>query len=151
MQTQTIIQNQSNKLLFFGVLLFLFGLVIGLFIPMLANPRMGLSAHLEGALNGMFLILLGILWPRLNLSPKWLSTTFWVVLYGSFANFLAVAIGAATGAGKLMPIAGGKEGTAITEGVISFLLASLSLAMLFVCVLLLIGLRKSRTEVPNND
>ncbi len=133
-------KKQSDQLLFLGVLLFLFGLLIGIFVPMMKNPRMGLSAHLEGLMNGMFLVLLGLFWNKLLLNNKWLATAFWLTLYGSFANFVAVSISAMTGAGKMMPIAGGKEGASFVEGLISFLLVSLSLAMVFVCLILLSGL-----------
>lgn len=131
---------QSDWLLFLGVLLFLFGLLIGLVIPMMANPRMGLTAHLEGVMNGMFLVILGLIWNRLAIKDNWLSYTFWLTLYGSFSNFVAVTLAAITGAGKMMPIAGGKEGTTLVEGLISFLLISLALAMIFVCVVVLTGL-----------
>jgi hydroxylaminobenzene mutase len=142
MEITRIKKWQSDRLLFLGVLLFLFGLLIGLVIPIMINPRMGLSAHLEGTMNGMFLIILGLLWNKLELNDKWLTPAFWLTLYGSFANFVAVAIAAITGAGKLMPIAGGKEGTSIQEGIISFLLTSLALAMILVCVIVLAGLLK---------
>jgi hydroxylaminobenzene mutase len=131
---------QSNRLLFLGMLLFLFGLLIGLAIPMMANPRMGLSAHLEGALNGMFLVVLGLIWNKLALNDKWLNYAFWLTVYGSFANFIAVTLAAISGAGKMMPIAGGKEGTTLMEGLISFLLVSLALAMILVCLIVLTGL-----------
>ncbi|MFZ5948273.1 MAG: hydrogenase [Stygiobacter sp.] len=134
---------QSNWLMFLGVLLFLFGLIIGLFVPMMANPRMGLTAHLEGVMNGMFLVILGLIWNKLFINDKWLSITFWLTLYGSFANFSAVIIAAITGAGKLMPIAGGKEGTTFIEGLISFLLITLSLAMIFICIVVLLGLYRN--------
>ncbi len=134
---------QSNWLMFLGVLLFLFGLIIGLFVPMMANPRMGLTAHLEGVMNGMFLVILGLIWNKLFINDKWLSITFWLTLYGSFANFLAVIIAAISGAGKLMPIAGGKEGTTFIEGLISFLLITLSLAMIFICIVVLLGLYRN--------
>ena len=101
---------------------------------------MGLSAHLEGIMNGMFLVILGLLWNKLVLNNKWLTTTFWLTLYGSFTNFVAVAIAAITGAGKMMPIAGGKEGSSMIEGIISFLLVSLTLAMILVCLIVLTGL-----------
>jgi (hydroxyamino)benzene mutase len=39
-----------------------------------------------------------------------------------------------------MPIAGGEEGTPVVEGLISFLLISLSLAMVFVYIIVLTGL-----------
>ena len=131
---------QSDRLLFLGFLLFLFGLLIGLFIPMMTNSRMGLSAHLEGIMNGLFLVILGLIWNKLVLNDKWLTSVFWLTLYGSFANFVAVSVAAITGAGKLMPLAGGKEGTAVIEGLISFLLVSLALTMIFVCLSILTGL-----------
>ncbi len=140
MQTKPKTKKYADWLLFLGVLLFLFGLVIALFIPLMTNPRMGVSAHLEGTLNGMFLLILGLIWHKLVLKEKWLTITFWLTIYGSFANFVAVSIGAVTGAGKMMPIAGGKEGTPVLESLISFLLITLSLAMIIACILLLLGL-----------
>lgn len=135
-------KQYADWLIFLGIVLFLFGLVVALFIPLMTNPRMGLSAHLEGTLNGMFLVLLGLIWNKVILQDKWLKTTFWLTIYGSFANFVAVTIAALTGAGKMMPIAGGKEGTSIIEGLISFLLVSLALAMIVVCSMVLTGLYK---------
>lgn len=134
------VKQQSNKLLFFGILLFLLGLILGLFVPLMANPRMGLSAHLEGVMNGMFLVILGLIWHKVEVSERWLKITFWLTIYGSFSNLLAVTIGAITGAGKMMPLAGGIEGSPFIEVVISFLLISLSLAMIAVCFVVLKGL-----------
>jgi hydroxylaminobenzene mutase len=133
---------QSDRLLFFGIILLLFGLLLALFIPIMKNPRMGLSAHLEGIMNGMFLVILGLIWNKLVLNYKWLTFAFWLTIYGSFANFVAVSVAAITGAGKMMPIAGGKEGTSVVEGLISFLLISLALAMIFVCLIVLTGFLK---------
>jgi|ERR1035437_8593319 hydroxylaminobenzene mutase len=143
---------QSDRLLFLGILLFLFGLLIGLFIPMMTNPRMGLSSHLEGIMNGMFLVVLGLIWNNLLLNDKWLTSAFWLTLYGSFANFAVVSLAAISGAGKMMPLAGGKEGTSVIEGLISFLLISLSLAMIFVCLVVLTGLlnyiKQYNSDIP---
>ena len=146
MENSKNIKWQSDRLLFFGILLFLFGLVIGLFIPMMTNPRMGLSAHLEGIMNGMFIVILGLIWNKLVLTDKWITAAFWLTLFGSFANLVAVSIAAITGAGKMMPIANGKEGTFVIEGLISFLLISLSLAMIFVCLIVLIGLYRYKKQ-----
>lgn len=143
-------KQRSDKLIFWGVLLFFLGLLSGLFIPMMANPRMGLSGHLEGIMNGIFLIVSGLIWNRLELSSKWLKISFNLALFGSFANFAAVIIAAITGSGRMMPIAGGKEGTPITEGIISFLLISLSLAMLLYCIIILIGLYRSLKSGAGN-
>jgi hydroxylaminobenzene mutase len=118
------------------------GLIIGLFIPILKNSRMGLSAHLEGTLNGMFLLIIGIIWDRILLSTQQLKWTFYLVLYSSFANFLAVTIAAVSGAGKMMPIAGGKDAGNLVEWMISILLISLSLALITACILIFKGLLK---------
>lgn len=136
-------QWQSDRLLFLGVLLFLFGLLIGFGIPMMANPRMGLSAHLEGVMNGMFLIVAGLIWHKLVLSAFWQTTTFRLLVYGSFANLTAVLLSAITGVGKMMPIAGGKEGNSLIDGIISFLLITLAVAMVLVCILMLTGLYRN--------
>ncbi|TAH40570.1 MAG: hydrogenase [Bacteroidetes bacterium] len=135
-------QVQSDRLLFFGILLLLVGLISGLFIPVMTNPRMGLSAHLEGMMNGMLLVIVGLIWNKLIVNKRYLFFSYWLLLYASFANYIAVTIAAITGAGKMMPISGGKDGPPIIESLISFLLISLSLAMIFACVIILIGLRR---------
>lgn len=136
-------KQQADKLIFLGILLFFLGLVSGLFIPMMANPRMGVSTHLEGVMNGIFLCVLGLIWHKLNLAERWIYLGFWLALYGTFANFLAVLISAMTGAGKYMPIAGGKEGDPYIESIISTLLITLTVSMLSVCLIVLAGLYNS--------
>ena len=140
-----------DRLIFLGLLQFFFGLVAGLFIPMMANPRMGLSAHLEGVMNGMFLVLLGLIGNKLLLSLKWQTALFWLAVYGTFANFIAVILAAMTGFGKIMPLAGGKEGTAPVEEIISFLLITLALCMLAVCIIALLGAAKYMRRTYNKQ
>lgn len=143
MENPGLKKQQSNQLIFWGVILFFLGLFSGLFIPMMANPRMGLSGHLEGIMNGIFLIVSGLIWNRLELSEKWLRISFILAFFGTFANFTAVLIAAITGAGRLMPLAGGKEGAPALESIISFLLIWLSIAMLVFCIIILKGLYRS--------
>lgn len=86
----TRVQNQTgHRLLQLGVALFLLGLLTGLAVPGLANPRMALASHLEGLMNGLFLIALGLMWPRVALSARLASVTFWLACYGTFANWAA--------------------------------------------------------------
>ncbi len=143
MEISILQKKQSDQFIFFGVLLFLLGLFVGLFIPLMANPRMGLSSHLEGVMNGMFLIILGLIWHKLILSRTWLKVTFWLAIYGTFANWLGILIAAIFNAGKDLTIAAeGQEGPPFIEGLVTFLLISLSLSMLFICIMILIGLRR---------
>jgi hydroxylaminobenzene mutase len=136
--------NQSNQLIFFGVLLFLLALIIGLLVPIFANPRMGVSSHIEGVLNGMFLIVLGLIWHKINLTTQWLKITFWLAIYGTFINCIGILIAAIFDGGKMLGImANGQEGSPIIEGIIGFSLISLSIAMIIVSIATLIGLRKN--------
>lgn len=131
----------DTRLMQLGILLFLLGLLTGLAGPQLKNPRMGLASHLEGVTNGMFLVILGLLWPRLGLSHAWLVLTFWLIVYAAFANWLATLLAAAWGAGTRMPIAAGThKATPRKEHVIEFLLVSLALSVVAACVLILVGL-----------
>lgn len=132
----------GHRLLQLGIALFLLGLLVGFAVPALANPRMGLASHLEGLMNGLFLIALGLSWPRLMLSARLLTATFWLACYGAFANWIATLLAAAWGAGRMMPIAAqGHTGAPWQEGVVQALLISLSVAMVLVCVFVLAGLK----------
>jgi len=143
------VKNQAEKLIFLGVLLFLLGLIVGLLTPFLANPRMGLSSHIEGVMNGMFLVLLGLIWSRVKLSAKWLNVVFWLAIYGTFANWFGILVAAIFNAGKRITIAAnGQEGQPVAEAVVEFSLITLTLAMLVVCIMVLIGLvRNSRLKI----
>ena len=138
----------SHKLLRYGILLFLLGLITGFAIPAMQNPRMGLSSHLEGVMNGMLLILFGLLWPKLNLPERYLKWGFGLSLFGTYTNWATTLFAGFLGAGaEMIPIAGGGlTGEPWQEIIIKFGLISLSLSMLAVCGLLLWGLRGSNTK-----
>lgn len=140
MENTTLHKQQADKLIFLGIFLFFLGLVIGLLIPILAKPRLGLSSHLEGVMNGMFLVILGLIWHRLNLSTLWLKLTFQLAVVGTYLNFLSIGLAAATGAGKLLPIAGGTEQGPFIESVITMGLVLVTITMLLVCILVMKGL-----------
>jgi (hydroxyamino)benzene mutase len=125
-----------------GLALFLVGLLTGLAVPALKNPRMALSSHLEAILNGMFLVLLGLLWPHVDLPHAWGVTAVSLIVYAGYANWLATLLAALWGAGrKLAPIAAGEhEGSASKEGIVSFLLVSLSVAIVAGVVMVIAGL-----------
>ncbi|MFM2138282.1 MAG: hypothetical protein RJA57_589 [Bacteroidota bacterium] len=131
--------RQAERLIFSGLILLLLGLLVGLIIPLTANPRMALSAHLEAIMNGILLLIFGLLWKRLILSKRLFLAAFWLLLYGTFANFLAVILASVTASGAMMPLAGGQKGAAFSEGLITFFLVSLSICMVAGCLIILIG------------
>lgn len=137
----------GNRLVRLGVLLLMIGLITGFVVPLVAIPRMGLASHIQGILNGMLLMILGVIWPKLQLSPRISLITFCLSVYAAFANWLATLLSAIWGAGRSMPIAAaGRTGPAWQEFVVDFLLFSLSLAMIAVTVLLLFGLRRRTVQ-----
>ena len=125
-----------------GLILFLIGLLTGFAVPALKNPRMALSSHLEAVLNGMFLVLLGLLWPHIHLPDAWGVTAVALIVYSAYANWLASLFAAAWGAGrKLAPIAAsGYETSAAKEGFVSFLLVTLSVSIVLGVGIVIAGL-----------
>lgn len=141
------IKKQSDQLIFSGVVLFFLGLIIGLMVPVFANPRLGVSSHIEGVLNGIFLIVIGLIWHKINLSNRWLKITFWLAIYGTFVNWFGILIAAIFNAGKMLGVAAnGQEGPPIAEGVVTFSLISLSIAMVIICITILIGLYRNMKQ-----
>ncbi len=133
----------SRRLMWHGVFLFLLGLLTGIIVPALTNPRMGVSAHLEGVMNGVFLVVLSLVWKEARFTPKTAKATFAIALYGTYANWAATLLSAAFGTSRLTPIAGaGYTAAGWQEVVIGFGLISLSIAMVICCALVLWGLRK---------
>jgi hydroxylaminobenzene mutase len=133
----------SRNLMRYGILLFLLGLITGFAIPAMENPRMGLSSHLEGVMNGMFLVLAGLIWPKLRLSDRTLNWGYGLSLFGTYTNWATTLLAGIWGAGaEMMPIAGGGfQGEVWQEIIIKFGLISLSVAMIIVCGLMFWGLR----------
>ena len=84
----------SRGLLIAGVLLLLLGLLTGLGVGAMENPRMGLSSHLQGITNGLLLIGLGLMWPYLNLNALAQKALFWRHLkpFAVIARHAAIAL-----------------------------------------------------------
>jgi hydroxylaminobenzene mutase len=92
-------------------------------------------------MNGTFLMVVGAIWHHVHLSPFLARLSFWLLLYGTFVNWLSVSLGAAFGAGRMMPIAGGGiTAEPWQEFIVGAGLISLSVAMVVGCSLLTWGL-----------
>ncbi len=130
----------AQILLSLGALLFFLGLLSGFAIPAMTNPRMGLAGHLEGVMNGTFLIVIGLAWSRLHLAPRNLAATYWLLVYGTYANWFFVSIAAMFGTKAMTPIAAsGYEGLAWQENLVTAGLFSVGIAMVVGCALLIWG------------
>jgi len=132
-----------------GFLLVLLGLLAGTVIPAFHNPRMGVSAHLTGVLNGMLLIALGLGWEALRLSARSGALARGLFLYGTYANWAGTVLAAAWGTQRLTPVAGaGFAAPAWKELVVQVVQLSLVLAMLVATGMVVYALRPQRSPAP---
>jgi hydroxylaminobenzene mutase len=136
-----------KRLTWWGTLLFMLGLLTGLMLAIMPgvanNPRGVLSGHLEGLMNGMFLIIVGLMADRLRLSTRASSICAGLLLYATFVNWLTTTIGGVLGASQATPIAGaGHHASPIAEQVIQNVAVSVGFAMIVAVGMLLFGLRR---------
>jgi hydroxylaminobenzene mutase len=136
-------ERLGRRLLRYGIVLFLLGLVTGRLVQSLALPRMGLASHLQGVMNGTFLVVLGLVWPHLRLGALLLRIAYWLALVGAYLNWVVTLAAAAWGAGAAtMPLAAGDhQGTPEQELTLLVGLRALNVAMFASCLLVLWGLR----------
>jgi hydroxylaminobenzene mutase len=134
--------NTPRQLKMLGMLLFLFGLITGFIIMSLKNPRMGLSAHLEGLMNGTFLIVAGFIWNELKISETLKRIVYGTLVFGTFANWIFTLMAAFFGTSQTTPIAGaGFMGSSLEENLVTAGLASVGLTMVFSAGVMVYGLR----------
>ena len=143
-------EARGHRLLQLGVLLFLLALLVGLAVPRFAVPRLALSVHLLGLMQGLFLSVLGLLWPRLQFTPRLSTVAFWLAVYGCLGAWTSNLLGAIWGAGNtIVPIAAGQaRGTNLQEGIINGGLRTAAVALIATAVLVLWGLRTSGGDNP---
>ena len=81
------IEEGARRLMRAGFALILAGLATGFAVPVLEAPRMGLASHVQGLLNGMLLVILGLVWPRFGLGTRARRVAYWAALYGAVADW----------------------------------------------------------------
>lgn len=127
-----------------GVLLFLLSMLEGMAVQSFANPRMALSAHVGGAMSGIFLFLIGLGWTSLRLSPRAEAATFWSALVGFYVSTAGLVVAAAVGTRNSTPINGAPAAASpLWEAIVNVLLSGGGVAVLLACALLLWGLRRA--------
>ena len=140
-------EDSRRKLIWHGMFLFLLGLLTGFVEQKFTNQRMALAAHLEGVMNGTFLIALGAVWMEVRLLAKLNAAASWSALYGAYVNWVATALAAAWGVGALSPITGaGHHALPWQESLVTAVFMTVGLAIVGSSVLVLWGLRRTATS-----
>jgi hydroxylaminobenzene mutase len=135
-------EDAKRRLMWHGMFLFLLGLITGFVETRFTNMRMGLAAHLEGVMNGTFLVALGAIWTEVKLPPVSKAIAYWTALYGAYINWLVTTLAAIYGTSALSPItAAGHSGLPWQESLITAGFLSVGIVIVFSSVVILWGLR----------
>jgi (hydroxyamino)benzene mutase len=139
----------NRRLMWHGMLLFLIGLLTGFAETHFTNTRMGLAAHLEGVMNGIFLLALGASWNEIRLSRRTRNVAYWIALFGTYGNWFVTTLAAVFGTGALSPItAAGHSGRPWQETFVTLGFLSVGATIIATSVLVLWGLR-GKTPSPD--
>jgi (hydroxyamino)benzene mutase len=134
--------STNRRLMWHGMFLFLIGLMTGFAEQHFANVRMGLAAHLEGVMNGTFLIAVGAIWNEVRLPRTAKAVAYWTALYGTYANWLFTTLAAVFGTVALSPITGaGHVGQPWQESLVMSGFMSVGVVIVAFSLLALWGLR----------
>jgi hydroxylaminobenzene mutase len=137
-------EDSKRRLIWHGMFLFLLGLLTGFIEQKFTNQRMGLAAHLEGVMNGTFLVALGAVWMEVRLSPQLKSAAYWSALYGAYMNWVTTTLAASFGSAALSPITGaGHSALPWQEGLVTVLFMTVGLTTVGSSLLVLWGLRRA--------
>jgi len=144
--------NHRRKLFFHGMALFLIGLLTGLVEEHFANVRMALAAHLEGVMNGTFLLAVGAAWPEVNLPVRARMTAYWALLGGTYGNWAVTTLAAIFGTAALSPITGaGQHAWPWQEALVTAGFMAIGLAIILAVALLLWGFRGEAIPVDRAE
>jgi hydroxylaminobenzene mutase len=136
-------KDANRRLMWHGMCLFLLGLLTGFAEQRFANMRMGLAAHLEGVMNGTFLVALGAVWIEVRLPPRTKAIAYWAALYGTYANWFFTLLAAAFGTTVLSPISGAAHSAQPwQETVVGVGLQTVGITIVACSALVLWGLRR---------
>lgn len=133
-------RNYRQILLIAGSLLFLIGLLSGVAVQVAENPRMGLSAHLAGVQNALFLLVIGAAWSHVRLPSSAAAVGTWAGIGGMYGFWFALQLAAIWGTSRGTPIAGaGFEGTVWQETIVAITLQASSAAAVIAAITILVG------------
>jgi hydroxylaminobenzene mutase len=140
---------EARQILFHGGLMTLLSLLSGFTTFFALAPRIALSSHTVGLLQGTMLMAIAGAWHLLNAPPKTLKIIKYTLLIGFYANWLSTQLSALWSAGKdTYPINGKDmpEGAASWQDMTVSVLGFLSVLILVSAVLIVLAARKKESK-----
>jgi (hydroxyamino)benzene mutase len=120
-----------------GFALFSLGLLLGVALPKMRNPRMGLSAHLTAVQTGPALIGFALFWRYLAVPESWTPMLVYALIFSSYVLVFGITLAGFTGASEALPIAGkGHQASRFQEQLVSILVRGSSVVMALSCVVI---------------
>lgn len=141
--------NEARQLLFHGGIMTLLSLLSGFTTFFALAPRIALSSHTVGLLQGAMLIAIAGAWHLLNAPPKTLKILKYTLLVGFYANWVSTQLSALWSAGRSTYPINGKdmpEGAASWQDMTISVLGFLSVLVLVSAVLIVLAARNKETK-----
>src|SRR5688572_25700937 len=131
----------NKNLLSLGFILVFLSFLTGLVIPLVKNPQLAVSSHLNAIIGGIILVILGVISTTLTLSDSNRKIMIWSWIYATYMNWAVTLLGGIWGTSRLTPVAGaGFTASTLQENIVSVLLISLVLASFIGCAIVIWGL-----------
>ena len=138
----------NKNLLSLGFILVFLSFLTGLVIPLVKNPQLAVSSHLNAIIGGIILVILGVISTTLTLSDSNRKIMIWSWIYATYMNWAVTLLGGIWGTSRLTPVAGaGFTASTLQENIVSVLLISLVLASFIGCAIVIWGLRGTDKSV----
>lgn len=141
--------REARQILFHGGIMTLLSLLSGFTTFFALAPRIALSAHTVGLLQGAMLIAIAGAWHLLNAPPKTLKILKYTLLVGFYANWISTQLSALWSAGRSTYPINGKdmpEGAAPWQDLTVSVLGILSVLILVSAVLIVLAARNKEAK-----
>jgi (hydroxyamino)benzene mutase len=141
--------NEARQILFHGGLMTLLSLLSGFTVFFALAPRIALSSHTIGLIQGGMLIALAGAWHLLDASPKTLKIIKYTLIIGFYTNWLSLQLSALWSAAKDTFPVNGKDmpdGAAPWQNSIVTVMGYLSVLVLVSAVLIIWAARTKDTK-----
>jgi len=136
--------NEARQIFFHGGIMTLLSLLSGFTTFFALAPRIALSSHTIGLIQGAILIAIAGAWHLLNTSPRNLKILKYTLLVGFYTNWLSLQLSALWSAGRdTFPITGKDmpDGAALWQNLTVTVMGSLSVLILVSAVIIVLATR----------